>query len=136
MNILKTFFRGFVVALIIAMPTETTLSIQTLTALLPIIIGYITTHYVMLIPYLKQQLSEHWKFNWTDAMSTVLFTVISGVSGYFIDTLHDHEMVTWSAFGFAMWRAIVYAGKCYAKNSADEIKIENSITNNEGEVLK
>ena len=131
---IKTLFRGLVVTLIIAMPTEATLSKETLMALLPILIGYIVTHYTMLLPFLKKELSEHWQFNWTDAMSVALFTVVSGIAGYFTDTLHSHVMVTWSAFGYALWRGIVYAGKCFVNNSDGQIK-PDTIINTDNRII-
>lgn len=126
-NVLTVFWHGLVCALIIAMPTfpaDGKLNLLMFYGVIATMISYFLTHMVMLLPLLKSELSEHFKWNMSDAFSTLLFAVINAAGVYLVQGLTNHTTITLNAFISVIWGAIIYGIKSYAENSNGQIKVE------------
>lgn len=126
-NILKVFFRGMIIAVIISLPQLPANGVITslmLYGMLATVISYILTHIVMLTPYIKQELSVHFQWNVSSTVATALFTVFNACGAYLVNHLANPTTITLNAFIGVIWAAVVYAARTYALNSDNKFAVE------------
>jgi len=131
-NVLSVFWHGIIVTLLIAVTSSDVPQQITWAYCVPIVaafVSYFFTHGTMLLDIFKSELSEHFKINITDIVSSAIFcfytTIITTILTWLTTSTHVTLHLIWLSVVSAVW----YAVKNYLKNSQGQIAPEtNTVT--------